>query len=78
MPPPRKLPRRPSAVEAENEAFDRGNCTASPPLFYDEPRYAELAAVYAEALEQVKVASQPPPEDPNAKKKGEIISICDV
>ena len=78
VPPPRKLPKRPAAVESDNEAFDRGNSEASPPLYYDEGRYAELAGVYAEALEQIKVASQPPPEDPNAKKKGETASSCAV
>ena len=57
-------------MEAANEAFDRGNADASPPLYYDTTLYAELSATFLEAVEQVKVASQPPPEDPNAKKKG--------
>ena len=69
VPPPRRLPRRPD--EADNEAFDRGNAAASPPLYYEAGRYAELAGAYAEAVEQVRVARLPPPEDPNAKKKGE-------
>ena len=71
VPPPRRLPRRPVDEEAANQAFDRGNATISPPVFYNPVQYAELSAIYLEAVEQYKVSSQPPPEDPNAKKKGE-------
>ena len=75
IPPPRRLPRRPAEEEAANESFDRGNADMSPPVFYNPTQYAELSAVYLEAVEQFKVASQPPPEDPSVKKKGEALSF---
>jgi hypothetical protein len=70
--PPRRLPRRPNDVEEANQAFDRNNADISPPVFYNPDQYAELSSIYSSAVDQFKAAIQPPPEDPNAKKKGEI------
>ncbi|GAX81792.1 hypothetical protein CEUSTIGMA_g9220.t1 [Chlamydomonas eustigma] len=56
--------------EADNEAFDRMNADATPPLFYSPQSLEALKCVYADVVQQTLLAMQPPAEDLNAKKKG--------
>jgi hypothetical protein len=49
------------------------NADVTPPLYYNSQSLEALKQVYADVVQQILLAEQPPPEDPSAKKKGECL-----